>query len=586
MKELLLAVREINPAHWLRLAVYGGLIAAVYWGALLTLILRDWAKEDYSHCYLIPLVVLYLLWEKRRELASMPSAPSWAGLIPFGLGIGLFWLGELGGEFFTLYMSMWLVIVGLCWLHLGRAKIKTIWFALFMMLTMFPFPSFINVRLSLYLKLISSQLGVWMLQLYGMSAYREGNVIDLGFTQLQVVDACSGLRYLFPLMVLALILAYWFKDRFWKRAVLFLSSIPVAILVNSFRIAMTGVLSGFFGPAVAEGFFHGFSGWLIFLFTLGILVAEMWVLKRIWKIGTEEKNGTDTVAVGVAAKNGTDTHLPAVNRNQSLFSLGNQSLFSRQFLFSILILAVTLGISLGVEFREKIPIKQALSGFPTQVGQWTGTSEPMEQQYIDALQFSDYVIMNYQDRQGRSVNFYTAYYESQRKGESIHSPETCLPGGGWEFREAGAVTIPVAVKQMGTDTYLISAGEKGADTVPVSAKNGTDTNFPAENRSQSLFSLGNQSPFSPMKVNRAFMEKSGSRQLTYYWFAQRGRVLTNLYQLKLYAFWDALTKQRTDGALIRLITPVYEREKLEDAEARLQGFTREIVPVLDGFIPK
>jgi EpsI family protein len=220
------------------------------------------------------------------------------------------------------------------------------------------------------------------------------------------------------------------------------------------------------------------------------------------------------------------------------------------------------------------------------VGQWTGTSEPMEQQYIDALQFSDYVIMNYQDRQGRSVNFYTAYYESQRKGESIHSPETCLPGGGWEFREAGAVTIPVAVKQMGTDTYLISAGEKGADTVPVSAKNGTDTNFPAENRSQSLFSLGNQSPFSPMKVNRAFMEKSGSRQLTYYWFAQRGRVLTNLYQLKLYAFWDALTKQRTDGALIRLITPVYEREKLEDAEARLQSFTREIVPVLDGFIPK
>jgi EpsI family protein len=89
-----------------------------------------------------------------------------------------------------------------------------------------------------------------------------------------------------------------------------------------------------------------------------------------------------------------------------------------------------------------------------------------------------------------------------------------------------------------------------------------------------------------MQVNRAFMEKSGSRQLTYYWFAQRGRVLTNLYQLKLYAFWDALTKQRTDGALVRLITPVYERESLEDAEARLQGFTREIVPVLDGFIPK
>jgi exosortase len=202
MKELLLAIREMNSAHWLRLAVYGGLIAAVYWTALRWMILHDWAREDYSHCSLIPFVVLYLLWEKRREPASM--APSWAGLIPFGLGIGLFWLGELEGEFFTLYMSLLLVIVGLSWLHLGWAKIKAIWFALVMMPAMFPFPNFINVRLSLYLKLISSQLGVWMLHLYGMSAYREGNVIDLGFTQLQVVDACSGLRYLFPLMVLAL----------------------------------------------------------------------------------------------------------------------------------------------------------------------------------------------------------------------------------------------------------------------------------------------------------------------------------------------------------------------------------------------
>ena len=177
----------------------------------------------------------------------------------------------------------------------------------------------------------------------------------------------------------------------------------------------------FWGAAVAEGFFHGFSGWLIFIFTLGVLVGEMWVLRKIGR-----------AAEGIPG-----------------------TLFSPQFVVAVVIMAVTLGISLGVEFREKIPIKQALSRFPTQIGEWTGTSEPMERQFIKALQFSDYVIMNYQDRQGRSVNFYTAYYESQRKGESIHSPETCLPGGGWEFREAGAVTIPVAVDgKNGTDTQL------------------------------------------------------------------------------------------------------------------------------------
>ena len=193
----------------------------------------------------------------------------------------LFCLGELAGEYFTLYMSFWFAVVGLVWLHLGWEKIKTMWFSLVMMLAMFPFPNFITTRITFQLRLISSKLGVWMLHIYGMSAYREGNVIDLGFTQLQVVDACSGLRYVMPLMVLSLLLAYWFKAHWWKRVVLFLSSIPLAIFVNSFRIAATGVLYSMFGAQVAEGFFHGFSGWLIFMFAIPCLLLEMWVLREV-----------------------------------------------------------------------------------------------------------------------------------------------------------------------------------------------------------------------------------------------------------------------------------------------------------------
>ena len=237
--------------------------------------------EDYSHCALVPFVVLYLLWEKRREIAATPSEPSWTGLVPFGIVSVFSGSVSLAASIFTLYMSFWFAVVGLIWLHLGWEKIKTIWFSLVMMLAMFPFPNFINTRITLQLRLISSKLGVWMLHLYGMSAYREGNVIDLGFTQLQVVDACSGLRYVMPLMVLSLLLAYWFKAHWWKRVVLFLSSIPLAIFVNSFRIAATGVLYSMFGAQVAEGFFHGFSGWLIFMFAIPCLLLEMWVLRRI-----------------------------------------------------------------------------------------------------------------------------------------------------------------------------------------------------------------------------------------------------------------------------------------------------------------
>ena len=516
-------LKNIKGIIWLKGLLYAFLIIITYHSTLQWMVLHDWAREDYSYSYLIPLVVFYLLWEKREKLVVLPSLPSWKGLIPFGIGLAFFWLGELGGEFFTLYISLWLIIVGLCWMHLGWQKLKSIGFAFILMLSVFPFPDFINTKISLALKLLSSQLGVWMLHLYGMSAYREGNVIDLGFTQLQVVDACSGLRYLFPLMILSLILAYWFKARFWKKAVLFLSSIPIAIFVNSFRIALTGVLYSFWGPAVAEGFFHGFSGWLIFLFTTAILLPEMWVLKKIGK-DEEGDSRIHEYDSGTLGTTGGDA------------GSWSRSLLQPQFMTVVVILGLTLGLSQGVEFRGKVPIKQSLNQFPLQVGEWSGTRETMEQQFLVVLDLSDYAIVNYRDPQSHAINFYTAYYATQQKGESIHSPESCLPSSGWKFSQA--------------------------EEIAIIAKNG-----------------------SSIRVNRVTMEKDGERQLAYYWFPMRGRVLTKLYQLKIYNFWDALTRQRTDGALVRVITPIVNSERPEDAEARIRGFLNEAVPLLPAFIP-
>jgi len=160
----------------------------------------------------------------------------------------------------------------------------------------------------------------------------------------------------------------------------------------------------------------------------------------------------------------------------------------------------------------------------------------MDQQYVDVLDLSDYVIINYKNPQKQPVNFYTAYYENQQTGESIHSPDTCLPGSGWKFSQAEEVVIK--------------------------AKNGKS-----------------------MRVNRVLMEKDGEKQLAYYWFPMRGRVLTKLYQLKLYNFWDALTRQRTDGALVRVITPIASSEKTADADMRIRNFLNEAVPLLPAFIP-
>jgi EpsI family protein len=146
-------------------------------------------------------------------------------------------------------------------------------------------------------------------------------------------------------------------------------------------------------------------------------------------------------------------------------------------------------------------------------------------------------------------------HESQRKGEPIHSPGTCLPGSGWDFRQAGTVTVPLFLNSQLTNPRI-------SDSTPT-----------ASSRVQWI------------KVNRAIMEKSGQRMISYFWFPARGRILTNAWELKFYTFWDFLTRQRSDGALVRLITPVLQGEQVEDAEKRLQDFTRHIVPVLNEFIP-
>ena len=553
---------NLRSVSWIKPIIYMVLILVVYQTTLIYL-LQQWRGEDFTYCYLIPFIFLYLVWEKRDGLSKHASSPSWKGLILLMLGITFFWLGELGGEYFTLFISFWLVFVGLCWIHLGWQKLKTITFALIIMLAMFPFPDFIYNKISVKLQLVSTQLGVAILHLTGMSAFREGNVIDLGFTQLQVVDACSGLRYVIPLMILGLLLAYFFRAAFWKRAVVFLSTIPLAILTNAMRIAITGVLFKYWGARVAEGFFHGVSAWFIFLFSLAILMMEMGVLKIIFPGGKTvhsskelADSSEDPSEIKARAFHPSKTILTYGAGGASLaHSEGNTSqnrasgrkpgakrgfvgFFEPHFIVAVILLGLTWALSSGIEFREKIPIKKSLTQFPMQMGEWTGNNQTMEQAFVDTLDLSDYTIVDYKNAQGKAVNFYVAYYESQRKGESIHTPATCLPGGGWIFKQAGAVTVPLP---------------------------------------------GHNQEF--MRVNRAFMHKSGYRQLSYYWFPQRGRILTNAYQLKIFAFWDALTKHRTDGALVRLITPVYESEELEDADARLQGFTREVVPLLSEFIP-
>ena len=519
---------------WIKVLLFGLILVALYYSSFSWLVLKDWQREDYSHGWLIPLVILYLLWEKRPALQAIAAKPSWLGLAVLLPGLFLYWLGELAGEFFTQYLSFTLIIIGLCWLLLGWEKLKTLLFALLFTVAMFPPPNFLHDKITFQLKLISSELGVRILHLAGMSAYRQGNIIDLGFTQLQVVDACSGLRYLFPILIMAILFAYLYKDRLWKKIVLILSVVPLTLAVNALRIAGTGILYKFWGAEVAEGFFHEFAGVIVFMTGLTALLFEVWLLSgfrsiRSWGLST----GGGTAGRSVQASDGVQTARPA----ESVFAIGH--LFTPpQFVVALSLLLAMLAAGQFIDFREKIPPSKPFSSFPLKIASWQGSRGLLGQNIIDTLDLSDYTMMDYRQADGRTVNFYIAYYQSQSKGESIHSPETCLPGSGWRFEKSGMVKLPVAWGK-----------------------------------------------YSELPVNSAVMSQGENRQLVYFWFPLRDRVVTNAFALKWFNFWDALTRQRTDGALVRVITPVYPGEELKDGNERLLQFIRDMSPVLAEYLP-
>jgi len=197
--------------------------------------------------------------------------------------MGLYLAGELSALYVIVQYSFLVVLAGLILALLGWRAFKIIWAPLVILLFMIPLPNFIYQGLSGQAQLISSKLGVSIIRLCDISVLLEGNVIDLGSYKLQVAEACSGLRYLFPLMSLGFIAAYLFNGAFWKRLMIFISTIPITILMNSFRIGVIGVLVDRWGISMAEGFLHDFEGWVIFMACTGVLIAEMWALAKIGK---------------------------------------------------------------------------------------------------------------------------------------------------------------------------------------------------------------------------------------------------------------------------------------------------------------
>jgi exosortase D (VPLPA-CTERM-specific) len=473
---------------------------------------------EYSHGPMMPLIAAFLAWQQKDRLERMRFDGSWWGAaLVLAAGLLLI-LGKLGSVVTVQQYALVLAFSGLTLAATGLAGFRLLLVPMLVLLLMIPQAPFVLNNLSANLQLLSSQIGVAFIRAMGITVFAEGNVIDLGVYKLQVVEACDGLRYLFPLMAIGLLIAYFYKGAMWKRVLVFLASIPITILMNSLRVGTIGVMVEHWGVGMAEGFLHEFQGWMVFMLSASLLIGLTAVLNRV---GREQ--GTWRQLFGLEFPAPTPKDAVVQRRELPMPLLG-----------ALVAVLLVSGTALALHERTEIlPERQSFQAFPTQVGEWRGRRQAIEPQILDQLQLDDYVLMDLVRPGGDSLNFYVAYYASQRDRRSAHSPRSCLPGGGWQIADLRQTDIP-----------------------------GTS-----------------------QRANRMLITNGESRQLVYYWFPQRGRTVTNELMVKWLLFWDALTLRRTDGALVRLMTPVAATETIDDAERRIVAFAGQALPLLPPYLP-
>lgn len=270
-------------------------------------LVRDWSHDDnYSHGFLIIPIAAYLAWERRRALSEAPLTPSLAGLAGIAIGLLLLVAGVLGAELFLTRVSLLWVLAGTIVFTLGWRHLRIVAFPLAFLLLMIPIPAIIFNQIAFPLQLFASRVGAAGLGGLDIPVLREGNIIVLATMQLEVAEACSGIRSLISLLTLGIIVGYFMDARTWVRVTLALATIPIAVAANGLRVAGTGIAAHYYGAAAAEGFLHTFSGWVVFVVALVLLLLLQQLLTWWWPerplVAPPARDGETPAVLGAGAR--------------------------------------------------------------------------------------------------------------------------------------------------------------------------------------------------------------------------------------------------------------------------------------------
>lgn len=450
--------------YWKVLLVSAGL-AALYALVLMKLGQDLWADENYSHGLLVPFVVAFILWSERDDLSKHRSRMlPFAGMSLMAVSIMMLLGGTLGAELFTQRISLVVMIAGIVVFFFGARMIQALTVPFALLLLAIPIPQIVFNNIALPLQMLASKLAVLTIRLIGVPSLRNGNVIDIlpfGATQsiaLEVVEACSGIRSLMTLVTLALVLVYFtrkgqmgagpkFSDLLrsrdiWRAALLMISAIPVAVVTNALRVAITGYLTYRIGKQSAEGALHEGLGYSVYLVSLVLLIGiNSLIKKRLSDPAVESEIATTEEKAGR--------------------SFGPITVSSARFA-SVLALMVFASATVNwLGMRGEIhPERRSLRELPSVIGEWRqkGAETRFEAQTESVLRATDYTMRDYQ-RNGRSANVYVGYYESQKSGATYHSPKNCLPGSGWVMKEPEIVEVTTpSGRRLAVNRFVIESG--------------------------------------------------------------------------------------------------------------------------------
>jgi exosortase D (VPLPA-CTERM-specific) len=522
------AQRRDNQAPWLRELPFWGLAAVNL--ALLLYVFRESAADtidtwlnsaEYNYGPIVPPVAALMIWRDLRR-SERPFVGGWLGVALAGLGLLLGVVEFLTHTRFPGQLGLFLAVIGAVVAWQGRSRSRAIWPGLVFLLFGLPLTAGIQAQLTAFLQLISSQGAVAILRAVSITVLREGNIIDLGSMKLEVAEACSGLRYLFPLASFAFLTAYIFVGPSWARLLIFVSSVPITIAMNIFRIALTGVLVEEFGSAAAEGFFHAFEGWAVYCLCLVLLFAEMKALCYVTSGGRSLMRRLD---FDIPKRGGWR---PAESTRPAWPSV---------VVAALSVIVILVEVVIGARSDAALT-RLPFSLFPHQVADWNGVDAPVDEQSLQALKATDYLSLNYVKPDGAYVNTWIAYYDAQYSGAAAHSPQVCIPGGGWEIESIEHRDLPV-------DTG-------SASTV--------------------------------LPINRLVIRQGNERSLVYYWFVEGGEPVADETWAKIRLLKNAILYNRRDGALIRFVTPI-EGSDATVADARLTAFIGQVMPMMPRYLP-